>query len=105
MTATVELLWIPLGTGQHVVRLTGKAFEALSALLQHRSRRDLYHSALVVTVPDARYVIEMTPIPDRFGARRGVVAAGAVGSTWLCKSRHFRYEIHRWRPDGRQVSW
>ena len=99
MTATVELLWIPLGAGQHVVRTSGKAFEMLSALVHRRRPCDLYHSALVVTVPAARYVIEMTPAPDGYGVRRGVVAEGVVGSKWLGKLRHFRYEIHRW-PDG-----
>jgi hypothetical protein len=96
---TVELLWIPLGAGQRVVRMSGRAFETLSAFIQRRRRYDLYHSALVVTVPGARYVIEMTPVADRHGNRRGVVAEGAVGSKWLAKLRLFRYEIHRW-PDG-----
>ena len=99
MTATVTLLWIPLGAGQNVVRTSGKVFEALSAFAQSRSTCDLYHSALVVAIPGAHYVIEMTPIPDRHGARRGVVAEGAVGSKWLAKIRHFRYEIRRW-ADG-----
>ena len=67
--ATVELMWIPLGAGQHVVRISG------------------------------RHVIEMTPIPDRHGDQRGVVAEGAVGSAWLGRFRVFRYEIHRWH-DG-----
>jgi hypothetical protein len=95
----VELLWIPLGAGQHVVRISGRVFEALMAFVQRRPARALYHSALVVTVPDGRYVIEMTPVPDQHGEKRGVVAEGAVGSTWLGKLRVFRYEIHRWR-DG-----
>lgn len=93
---TVELLWIPLGAGEHVVRISGRAFEALTAFAQRRPARPLYHSALVVTVSNGRYVIEMTPVPDRYGARRGVVAGGAVGSAWLGKMRVFRYEIHRW---------
>jgi len=93
---TVELLWIPLGAGEHVVRISGRAFESLTAFAQRRPARPLYHSALVVTVPGGRYVIEMTPVPDRFGARRGVVAEGVVGSALLGKMRVFRYEIHRW---------
>ena len=96
---TVELLWIPLGAGQHVVRISGGVYEALAAFVQHRPACDLYHSALVVTVPGGRYVIEMTPVPDRHGERRGVVAEGAVGAAWLGKLRVFRYEIHRWH-DG-----
>lgn len=94
--ATVGLLWIPLGAGQHVVRISGSVFEALSAFVQRRPACDLYHSTLVVTVPDGRYVIEMTPVPDQHGDRRGVVAGGAVGSTWLGKLRLFRYEIRCW---------
>lgn len=53
----------------------------------------------MVTVPGGRYVIEMTPVADRHGDQRGVVAQGAVGTAWLGKLRVFRYEIHRWR-DG-----
>ena len=96
MRCTVELLWIPLGAGQHVVRFSGRVFETMVALVERRPARDLYHSALVITVPDGRYVIEMTPVIDKHGDRRGVVAAGVVGSAWLGKLRIFRYEIHRW---------
>ena len=107
-TCPVELLWIPLGAGQHVVRLSGRAFEALIAFVQHRPACDLYHSALVITVPGGRYVIEMTPVPDRHGDQRGVVAEGAVGSAWLGMLRVFRYEIHRWHdgviPDADQAT-
>lgn len=98
-TATIDLYWIPLGAGQHVVRASGKTFEALSALVQRRRRCDLFHSALAVDVPEGRFVIEMTPVPDFHGTRRGVVAEGPVGSRWLGRFRLFRYEIRRWR-DG-----
>jgi hypothetical protein len=96
MTASIDLYWIPLGAGQHVVRASGKTFEALSALVQRRRRCDLFHSALAVEVPEGRFVIEMTPVPDFHGARRGVVAEGPVGSRWLGRFRPFRYEIRRW---------
>jgi len=96
---TVELLWIPLGAGQHIVRLSGRAFEALTAFVRRRPACELYHSALVVTDAGGRSVIEMTPVPDRYGERRGVVAVGAVGSRLLGRLPVFRYEIHRWR-DG-----
>jgi len=95
-SATVELLWIPLGAGQYVVRISGRVFETLAALVARRPVCDLYHSAFVGTVPDGRYVIEMTPIIDEHGDRRGVVAEGAVGSARLGKRRIFRYEIRRW---------
>jgi hypothetical protein len=97
--AAVKLLWIPLGAGQHVVRLSGRLFEAISAGVQRRPRCDLYHSALQIDVPEGRYVVEMTPIPDAHGTRRGVVVEGAVGSKLAGRFRLFRYEIRRWR-DG-----
>jgi hypothetical protein len=57
----VYLHWLPLGAGAYVVRLSGRAFEAIAAGLQHRRRRDLYHSALEVVTGEARFIIEMTP--------------------------------------------
>ena len=82
------------------MRFSGRAYEALSALLQRRPRRDLYHSALVAQTTDAKFVIEMTPIPDGRGRQdRGVVSEGPVGSRWVRRLRIFRYEIRRWR-DG-----
>jgi len=96
----VDLYWIPLGAGAHVVRISGKIYEALSAFVHRRRRCDLYHSALVVHVPEGRFVIEQAPVPDLHGERRGVVAGGPVGTRWAGRFRIFRYEIRRWR-DGR----
>jgi hypothetical protein len=98
-SASVDLYWIPLGAGQHVVRFSGRLFEAISARVQRRRPCDLYHSALVVVVPEGRFVIEQTPVPDRHGQRRGVVVQGAVGSKLVGRFRPFRYEVRRWR-DG-----
>lgn len=103
-SAAVDLYWIPLGAGQHVVRqhvvrLTGKLFEGISARVQRRRPCDLYHSALVVVAPEGRFVIEQTPIPDTHGERRGVVLEGPVGSRLAGRFRLFRYEVRRWR-DG-----
>jgi hypothetical protein len=93
----VDLYWLPLGAGGRFVRLNGRIFEAVAALLGRRSRCDLYHSALEVRVPAGRFVIEMTPIPDGDGALRGVVAEGPVGSRFAGRLRLFRYEVRRWR--------
>jgi hypothetical protein len=98
-SAAVDLYWIPLGAGQHVVRLSGRLFEAVSARVQRRRPCDLYHSALVVVAPEGRFVIEQTPIPDTHGERRGVVLEGPVGSRLAGRFRLFRYEVRRWR-DG-----
>jgi hypothetical protein len=92
----VDLYWIPLGAGGHSVRHNGRFYEAVTAAVQGRARCELYHAALEVTVGEGRYVIEMTPIPDRRGAQRGVVVEGPVGSAWLARLRLFRYEIRCW---------
>ena len=95
----VDLYWIPLGARGHVVRSSGKIFEALAAGLERRERCDLSHSVLAVRVPEGRFVLEMAPALAEDGARRGVVAEGAVGSRWARRLRIFRYEVRMWR-DG-----
>jgi hypothetical protein len=97
--SSVDLYWLPLGAGGRSVRLNGRVFEAVVALLERRRPSDLYHSALEVSGPAGRFVIEMAPIPDGNGTARGVVAEGAVGSRWARRLRIFRYENRRWR-DG-----
>ena len=79
-SASVDLVWLPLGAGGHSVRLNGRVYEAVAAQIGRRRRCALYHSALDVSVPEGRFVIEMAPIPDADGRARGVVAEGAVGS-------------------------
>jgi hypothetical protein len=95
--ASVDLYWIPLGAGAHVVRLSGRLYEALKGILEHRPRLDLYHSALEITLPDDRFIIESAPIPNLRGGERGVVGEGPVGIAWLGRFRLFRYEIRSWR--------
>ena len=96
---SVDLYWLPLGAGGHSVRLNGRVFEAVVARLEKRPTKDLYHSALVVKVPEGEFVIEQAPVRDGNGSLRGVVAEGAVGSHWARPLRILRYEIRRWR-DG-----
>jgi hypothetical protein len=93
---TVDLFWIPLGAGAHAARVSGRIYETVAAFAQRRERCDLYHSALEITVPEGRYVVEQTPVPDLHGEYRGVVAGGAVGTRWAGHFRIFRYEIRRW---------
>jgi len=103
----VDLYWIPLGAGGHVVRLNGKIYETIKASIEHRRRFALYHTALEVAVADGRYVIESAPIRDQRGHDRGVVAEGPVGTRWAGRLRLFRYEIRRWRggfiPDASEA--
>jgi hypothetical protein len=94
----IDLYWLPLGAGGHSVRLNGKVFEAMAARLSHRGRCDLYHSALIVQLPEGRFVIEQAPV-GKNGEARGVVAEGPVGSRIAGRIRLFRYEVRRWR-DG-----
>ena len=96
----IDLFWLPLGAGGHFVSLNGRLYEAAVARRERREPQDLYHSALRVTVPEGEFVIEQAwPIPDRDGARRGVVAEGPVGFRRAQALRALRYEIRRWR-DG-----
>jgi hypothetical protein len=93
----IDLYWLPLGAGGHFVRLNGRIYEALVARFQRRPAYHLYHSALQVELPEAKFVIEQAPVHDWSGKDRGVVAEGAVGSQWAGRFRIFRYEIRLWR--------
>lgn len=93
----VDLYWIPLGAGAHVVRVSGRLYEAFKGILEHRPGLDLYHSALEITLPDDRFIIESAPVPNHHGNERGVVAEAPVGMHWLGRFRVFRYEIRAWR--------
>ena len=98
MTSSVDLYWLPLGAGGHFVAFNGRVYEAIAARREHRDPLDLYHTALVVTVPEGRYVIEDAwPIPDGDGEQRGVTVEGPVGHRLLGRLRVFRYEVRRWR--------
>ena len=98
--AAVDLYWLPLGAGGHFVRANGRIYEALAAWRGKRPRRNLYHSALIVTVPGGEFVIEQSwPIPSGDKDQRGVVADGRVGTQRARSLRFLRYEIRRWR-DG-----
>ena len=98
--AAVDLYWLPLGAGGHFVRMNGRIYEALAAWRGKRSRRDLYHSALIVTMPAGTFVIEQAwPIPSGDKKQRGVVAEGPVGTERARSLRFLRYEVRRWR-DG-----
>lgn len=98
--AGIDLYWLPLGAGGRFVRFNGRVYEAVHARREHRRPLDLYHSALVVTVPEGRFVIENSwPIPDANSSTRGVAVEGPVGSRRFARFRTFRYEIRRWR-DG-----
>jgi hypothetical protein len=97
-TSAIDLYWLPLGAGGHSVRLNGRIFEWIAALIEHRDRCDLYHSALEVRGREGRFVIEQAPAWSE-GGERGVVAVGPVGTRAAGRLRLFRYEIRRWR-DG-----
>lgn len=97
----VYLYWIPLGAGgSGFVQLNGRIYEAITARRERRPSLELHHTALVVSLPEGRYVVEtMWPSPDMDGARRGVVVEGPVFSRHLSFTRVFRYEVRCWR-DG-----
>lgn len=96
---SVALYWIPLGAGGQSVRFNGMMYEAAMAAIERRSRCHIFHSALEIALPAGSYMVEMTPVPDVHGGRRGVVAEGPVGIHGAGRLRLFRYEVRRWR-DG-----
>jgi hypothetical protein len=98
--ASIELYWLPLGAGGWFVRLNGRIWEAIHGRRGRRRPLDRYHTALVVRVPEGRYVVENCwPIPDADGPARGVLVEGPVASRRLGRWRVFRYEVRCW-PDG-----
>lgn len=68
-STSIDLFWLPLSAGGHLVRLNGRVFEALSALRQRRPRCDLYHTALEIRVRDERFTVDLGhAAPARGGA-------------------------------------
>jgi hypothetical protein len=90
---------LPLGAGGRFVRFNGRVYEGVKARREGRRPLDLYHCALEARVPEGRFAIELTPVPDGLGVRRGVTVEGPVGSRWLSRLRIFRYELRCWQ-DG-----
>jgi hypothetical protein len=98
--ASIEVYWLPLGAGGWFVRLNGRIWEAIHARWERHRPLDLYHTALVVRVPEGRFVVENCwPIPNADGPARGVLVEGPVGNRRLGRWRVFRYEVRRW-PNG-----
>jgi hypothetical protein len=95
--SAVNLYWLPLGAGGHLVRLNGRIYEAVAAWLSGRPALDLYHSTLEIRVDGDAWVVEQAPVPDLRGEERGVVAEGPVGARWAGRFRIFRYEVRLWR--------
>ena len=97
----VYLYWIPLGAGgSGFVRMNGRIYESCKALVERRRPLAIYHTALVVRVPEGDFIVEtMWPSPDGETRSRGVVLEGPVFAPWLSATRVFRYEVRCWR-DG-----
>ncbi|MCH8565092.1 hypothetical protein LTH96_04990 [Nesterenkonia sp. LB17] len=93
----LDLWWIPVGAGGHVVVHTSRWWESLRALRARRRACRLFHAALEVFDGTSKYVIEMTPVWGQPSGPRGVVGQGPVGIRWLGASRFFRYEIRCWK--------
>ena len=97
--AWIDLYWLPLGAGGRWVRWSGRIYERVVAAREHRSRCDLYHSALQIRSGGVTYAIEMGPVWNVPATCRGVVCEGPVGARVLGRYRAFRYEVRCW-PGG-----
>jgi hypothetical protein len=97
--AWLDLFWLPLGAGGHVVRWNGRVYEWWSARREHRATVDLYHSGLMLCHDDITYAVEMGPAWNVSDKERGVVCEGPVGARWLGRLSAFRYEVRCW-PGG-----
>jgi hypothetical protein len=95
----VDLYWLPLGAGGHVVRWNGRAYEWWCARREHRPPADLYHCGLMIGLDGVTYAVEMGPVWNVPATDRGVLVEGPVGARWLGRFRAFRYELRRW-PGG-----
>lgn len=93
------LHWIPLGAGSSVVPHCGRAYEAVCAVREHRTRRQLVHAALTVEQDGLVHTVEQAPAWADRHTDRGVRMTGPVGLRWLGRFRLFRYEIRCW-PGG-----
>ena len=97
--AWIDLYWLPLGAGGHVVRWNGRVYEALVARREHRAPAPLFHSAMQIRLDGTTYAVEMGPVWNVAAPNRGTVCQGPVGSTRLGRFRAFQYEVRVW-PDG-----
>jgi hypothetical protein len=96
----VDLYWLPLGAGGRFVHFNGRIYEAVAAARHHRSRCDLYHSALRIRSGGTTYAVEMGPVWNLpAAAALGIVCEGPVGTRALGRVRAFRYEV-RCSPGG-----
>jgi hypothetical protein len=96
-TAAVDLYWLPVGAGGRPwFPLSCRVYEAMVARIERRPTCDLYHSALLVHVPEGTFVIEQATVPDLNGKERGVVAEGVISRRGARRFRIFRYEIRCW---------
>jgi len=95
----VELFWIPLGAAGHIVAHSGRAYEALRALLERRRPSRLLHAALLLRCEGELLGIEQAPAWGAAPGGRRVVAEGPVGLPCAGRLRLFRYEV-RVLPGG-----
>lgn len=97
--ASVDLFWLPLGAGGHVVRWSGVLYEWWSSRRERRAPAALFHCGLTLRLDDVTYAVEMGPVWNVSDTDRGVLVEGPVGSRWLGRFRAFRYEMRCW-PGG-----
>lgn len=96
--AAVALFWLPLGVGDntHLVTVSGRIYEAVTARRDGRTPVPLFHSALQVRLGSRTWCIEMAPVWSERVPPSSVIGTGPVGVGGLGRWRLFRYEVRCW---------
>jgi hypothetical protein len=102
----VDLYWLPLGAGGHFVRLNGIVYEAIAARFARRPACDLYHSALVVSVPEGALASSVpTPVWGRDELHAGEMWNSNSVISWLLMRSGLGTDGIRPPRGGRAPGW
>lgn len=88
-TASLELLWIPVGAGTRFQRASLVLYEAVAAAISRRPRVALVHAGIKLGLDGKLYTFELMPAPP--GPNHTGEVTGPVGVRGADRLRLFRY--------------
>lgn len=97
-TASLDLLWIPVGAGTRFQRASLVLYEAAAAALSRRPRVALVHAGIKLRFEGKRYTFELMPAPP--GPNHDGEVTGPVGVRGADRLRLFRYRACLFEADG-----